>query len=225
MTLLINEIYSNRIICAADRQITFKNKKPEKHKKLFDIPYLNGCVSYFGSCRLNNSRLLWEIIIDFKRKNNSITSLKEFAEKLCSELNLHSCKSLLQKNGTGVHVCGFNKHIPEFWFIRNIKHMNGWTYYGFDTRFRISEEVSKYQHQLPILFSNGDLRPCITGWNDFSQFASSMLKSTGKTLTNITDNELNILVKWKMQAISNFYSAMMAKKLISSPIDTQLYKP
>lgn len=131
MTLILNEIYLRTdpsramIVCSADTKITFKEKgrKEPPHTKVFRIPYLNACMSYWGNISVNQYNRVefytnW--LPKFINRNRKETDLRTFANRLRTELNSIVDKKSMLDYGSGFHFSWFNeKNQPDFFHFSN----------------------------------------------------------------------------------------------------------
>src|SRR5687767_9428011 len=114
MTLLITEIHwfdslrNGIILHAADRRITINGKFHSNRCKVFEIPYLNAGVGYFGLAQLNDKKFFSNWLPDFINKNSNLQALGQFAETLRDELNRTVEKFRLTQMVSGLHLCGYN---------------------------------------------------------------------------------------------------------------------
>lgn len=196
MTLLVNEIHirghlqRSLIILAADRRITVQGKFHSNRKKLFEIPYLKAGVGYFGLAQVDQTEFFSSWLPNFIRRTCDAGKLEEFANRLCEELNLSVRKDLLAKSPSGFHICGFNAdNYPELWFVRNILHMEGHLYKGFETKYRVSEDFlardarktgfngvdPEVSHSFNQYYVNGDVRAFHSIWMRLDEFLVEML--------------------------------------------------
>jgi hypothetical protein len=128
MTLVLTEISPLGIAMAADTAITFTNKSTNQSRvqnnaavKLQTIPYLNAGISCWGMGSINNiSTDQW--LANFISSNNTLTTLKDFADKLENELNRLIPNNPNPQNGRlGFHLAGYETYqgsrAPSFYHI------------------------------------------------------------------------------------------------------------
>ena len=245
MTLLVNEIHIQgnlkkcMILFAADTRITVEGEYDSTRKKIFEIPYLNAGIGFFGLAQINNRDFLSNWIPNFIRHSSSVTTQEELARRLCDELNSNVDKALLASNPSGIHVCGFNKaNNPELWFIRNIQDMEGHIYKNFVTEYFISEDfLGRDAQKLGFkgndpnfslsaiqYYINGDVRPFHSVWHRLDKFLYEMNSYNDFNMpTSSTDYER--LAKWKMEVISSFYKRFANKVMIGTPINSFILEP
>lgn len=116
MTLVLNEIHlieglkRTFLIAAADRRLTKPDgSRHDAHPKLFEIPYLNGAISYFGLAeftKAGKSVRMWDVLPAFVRSHATLPDLGTFSAALRDELERAIPKSLLKENPLGFHICG-----------------------------------------------------------------------------------------------------------------------
>lgn len=125
MTLIVTQISKHGIIHASDSNLSDSNGKTvDIGKKCFAIPKLNGGLTIAGSFGVGTLRMdKW--MDDFISKSSS-NSLENFAEELRSSLEKEMTSE--QKSGSLIHISGYvkngEKFHPEFWFVRNIYHLD-----------------------------------------------------------------------------------------------------
>lgn len=181
MTLIINEIHiaptkdKSYIVACADRRITWKSKgKKEKYttnKKLFEISYLNACLSYWGNITIKSDLGHYETLSswlpNYIKKNNEIRSLKEFTFKLRDTLNQKMHSDHLREYSSGFHLAGFDsENNPEFFHFSNTNWVPEERKY-IDTIFKYKEPVAD--------FSDNDFKDFFSG----SKIDWTELKATG----------------------------------------------
>jgi hypothetical protein len=245
VTLLINEIHIRGnlkkcfILFAADSRITVNGEYHSTRKKIFEIPYLNSGIGYFGLGQINNRVFLSDWISNFILHNSSVTTQEDLAKRLCDQLNINVDKDLLASNPSGIHVCGFNgNNYPELWFVRNIQDMEGNIYKNFSTEYFISEDfLGRDAKQFgfngndPKIFLNptqyyinGDVRPFHSVWNRLDKFLHEMNSYDDFNISN-SPADYQRVAKWKMEVISSFYKQFANKEIIGRPIDTFILEP
>lgn len=241
MTLLINEIHTfdslqrGFILHVADRRITVKGKFHSNRKKVFQIPYLNAGVGYFGLAQINAKEFFSSWLPNFINKNSDAQTLGLFAERLCNTLNRAVDKNLLSTMVSGLHLCGYNaEHRPEFWIVRNSKVFDekAGVYQDLKTEYYCNEEFLKKGagamgfHTLSTIvpghrcqyYLNGDVRPFHHIWQPLDQFLDGMF--VGDNFRSpITMAGLESVAKWKLGVIASFYQQFARKKIIGTPID------
>jgi hypothetical protein len=128
MTLVLTEISPLGITMAADTAVTFIDKNTNLSHvqnnaalKLQTIPYLNAGISCWGMGTINGV-LTDKWLTSFIANNSSLTTLKDFANKLESELNrLIPTNPNPQNARLGFHLAGYEAYqgssAPSFYHI------------------------------------------------------------------------------------------------------------
>lgn len=242
MTLLTNEIHvqkdprNSTIIFAADRRISIGNKFHSNRKKIFEIQYLNAGIGYFGLAEVhhrNKAMSMSEWLPQFITNNNSIKSLEVFSSALQAELNSIVPKNIKTSNPSGFHIAGFNKSkLPEFWFVRNIKSMDGFSYKDLMDHYEITEDFLSRDaiknsfgiHSLKTFqpyiqtYRNGDIRAHVVAWERLDSIIGDFLTLPDfRKLNTLTEYEE--FIKFKMILISSIYKKYCNKSIIGTPID------
>lgn len=244
MTLIVNEIMyfpgnpgRSLIVAAADSQITENGAPRAPQRKIFQIESLNATVSYFGMVDVNMKESFEDLLARFVISHGT-NDIRTFAHALRSEIDMRVDKSRLATRASGLHVCGFNgKGVPEFWFIRNIRGMEGVSYRGFERTYTISEELAEvhqkdnydaeqhdFRNAFGFSFRNGDLRPLVAAWDLFDEFTKRMV-TEGLVDGTTTREGFKNRVEWKMHAIASFYETVAMEHLIGEPITTYMLTP
>jgi hypothetical protein len=247
MTLLINEIHAfdslqnSLILHIADRRITINGKFHSNRKKIFQIPYLNAGVGYFGLAQVNAKGFFSDWLPNFINKNSDVQTLGHFAERLKDGLNQAVDKKLLSTIVSGFHLCGYNqKRPPEFWIVRNSKVFdeNLGIYQELKTEYYCDEEFLKRGaivmgfNTLTTLvpghrcqyYLNGDVRPFHHIWQPLDEFLAGMFSGENfRAPTTIA--ELEKAARWKLEVIASFYQRFARKKIIGTPIDAFILLP
>ena len=245
MTLLVNEIHVREhlqkglIILAADRRITVKGAFHSNRKKLFEIPYLNAGVGYFGLAQVNQTEFLSSWLPNFIGRTCDATGLEEFSNRLCDDLNRTVNKRLLAKEPSGFHICGYNNdNYPELWFIRSFLRMEGDIYKGLQTEYCISEDFLArdareqgfngadpgVSNSFIQYYVNGDTRAFHSVWLRLDDFLAEMF-SYADFKHSRQASDLEMIAKWKMGVISSFYGQFAEKRIIGTPIDACVLLP
>ena len=245
MTLLINEIHGlndlrkSFILYVADSRVTREGKFNSNRKKVFTIPYLNAGVGYFGLAQLDSRVFFSEWLPGFIQRESAVSSVGDFAKDLCKEPNRKVSKALLIANPSGFHICGYNgEGYPEFWFVRNIRGMNGYAYEGFEKEYFISEDflrrdarrmgfdgkVSSVSGAFRQYYVNGDVRPYHAIWTQLDLFLNEMLAQPDfKRPKGIVG--LEQCARWKLRLVSSFYKHFAKKQIIGGPVDAFVLSP
>jgi hypothetical protein len=249
MTLLINEIHAidslqnSFILNVADRRLTDKNTGEwhGNHRKIFEIPYLNAGVGYFGVAAVSNKEYFSSWLPNFIKRNANVRNLSQFAHALRDTLNRVVDKTFLKDRVSGFHICGYNaEHFPEFWIVRNTDRFENGVYRDFKTEYYCDEEFLKRDARSPDVgfdgvspvipgyvrqyYINGDIRPFHLIWGELDKFLYGMFAfesfSSPKTQT-----EMEEVAKWKLSVIASFYKKFARRKLIGTPIDAFILLP
>jgi len=250
MTLVLNEIHladglaRTVMVAAADRRIT----RPDgtyygNYPKLWPIHRFNGAVSFFGLAVFKNHQnrecRLWEWLPTFLLKQSSVSGLGELAHNLRDALQQWIPRSVLERNASGFHICGYNdQFLPEYWFLTNIRQMNG---------FMPSEIKATYKAPAPI-FLEDDARTL--GWDGqnlrFKPKASGKLYRNGDfrahaIAAHLLDTILEELFKFpdfrkprtpaeykqyvlfKFKFIASLYKKWAVHQIVGEPIDIRVW--
>jgi hypothetical protein len=90
--------------------------------------------------------------------SSSAITLEELSNELAQKLEAEMTEDE-KSSGSLIHICGYSqkngKCFPEFWFVRNIYHMNLETgeYYGIENQFQVSEDFWNRDNIPKNLFS------------------------------------------------------------------------
>jgi len=248
MTLVLNEIHAldgfkdTLMIAAADRRISnLDGTYNSTRKKLFEIEYLNGAVSYFGVACTSTRVPLSEWLPDFIRRTADATDLLTFSARLRNELSRIMPKYILRRHPSGFHICGYQKNeLPDFWFLSNIGPMKGFNYTCQD---HYAEPLSQFlerdakanfgwdgsnlgsaKSNIVQIYRNGDFRAHAIAWGH--------LNSIFNALRNFPDfyqprnpKEYGESVKSKFEIITYIYKKWAKMKIIARPIDVFVILP
>lgn len=250
MTLILNEIHilnglqDSFIVAGADRRIT--NPDGSYHsseKKLFNIPYLNGTISFFGLAEVfpggkRTSLSTW--LPNFINRQSSAKDLLTFCKELWEELNGIVPGSLLDCKVSGFHISGYTREgYPDFWFISNIGRLEQFYYADLKSRYNFPEshflgrDAKKelgWDGKNPLsaknsvyFYRNGDFRAHALAfgvideiYKRFSQFPDF------KPI--ITIEQYSEYIKFKFDVVSFLYKKWAKKVIIGRPIDVILIK-
>jgi hypothetical protein len=249
MTLLITEIHvsdslqNSRIWFAADQRISLKGKRIDRGEqcKIFQIPYLNAGVGFFGLAQVNSNVYLSDWLYNFinRQSNTNVKTLKEFTRRVCSELNLSIHKPWLSEQVSGLHICGYNENeLPEFWVVRNSDRFEDGEYKDLKTDYYYAEEclardASKmgfdgvtpstpgYHIQAYI---NGDIYPYHLIWRDLDKLIQGLFATPNFDYPQ-TPNDMEKVIKWKMRVITSFYKNFARKQIIGGSSDAFVLHP
>ena len=243
MTLITNEIYmldgfrQTLIVFAADQRISKPDGTFIKGKKLFRIPYLEGCVSYFGLAEVfpaNRRQYLFDWLPKFITSNAGLTTLRAFAYALRDELNRIVPANMLKRNASGFHICGYNERgLPEFWYLSNIGGMDAFAYKNLSQRYGDPSPDFLDRDAKKLGWDGSDLRSIRNeGWiyrnGDVRVHAvlADRLDTTLKEMSAFPDfrvpkspDDLRRWVQFKFEVISYFYEKFARKAIIGKPID------
>jgi hypothetical protein len=248
MTLILNEIHildgleNTFMIAAADRMITYPDGSHKNWKKLFEVPYFRGAISYFGLAEFpkqGNRELLsftsW--LPNFISKNSNVDNIKSFCLHLRDELNNNVPASYLKKYPSGFHICGYDKSgYPDFWSLTNIGKLENFKYSNFKKKYQVpandlrNGELQKLgwdgsnPHSVKsgrVIFRNGDLRAHGVIFNEFDKIYGFL--SNFKDFQRInTLHDYKDFVSLKFSILSYIYKKMTKEKVIGGNIDVIL---
>jgi len=260
MTLLINDIYTGGdlrdgyILTVADRRISYdkgdeRHNRPERAKKVFEIPSLNATIGYFGLAYFRSNIRHEPIPLSpwlksFIDHYHTAKSIGEFAEALCDKLNSLMEKKDVAKRITGFHICGYNQDdMPEFWVVRNIGDDYSQpclNYYECGEKFLTHGAFNVgYDGKTPVTgklihtyYINGDPEPFHRIWTPLGQFVDGMIQrgGFGRRYTPLelkTDEDLCKIAKWQMKVIGDFFSRFgdKGRKTIGGGTDAFVVRP
>lgn len=242
MTLLTTEIHvpgnmqKAIIIFAADRRISLKGKFHSLGKKVFRVRYLNAGIGFFGLAEVHPSgkkQPMSSWLPQFVTKHSNISTLRDFADSLRSELDIVVPNNIKTSNPSGFHIAGYNnQNFPEFWFVRNIQGMDAHRYVGFHDHYFVSEDFLirdalqyGFDGETPMvpqpfarIYRNGDIRAHVVAWERLDGIISDFFSLPDfKKLKTIKDYEE--FIKFKMTIIANIYKKYCSVSLIGTPID------
>ncbi|MBM4160390.1 MAG: hypothetical protein FJ217_04735 [Ignavibacteria bacterium] len=242
MTLLANEIHVQDslqhtvIIFAADRRITFLGRFHSLGKKIFPIEYLNAGIGFFGLAEVfpggkKQSMSSW--LPQFITRNHRIRTLEEFADTLRAELDNVVPRDLKTSNPSGFHIAGFNQSgLPEFWFVRNIEHMDAHRYIDLQDHYSATEDfLARDARQFGFdghsptvarpftwFYRNGDIRAHVVAWERLDGIIADFLSLPDfKKLNSLCDYER--FIEFKMKMIAAIYKEYSTAATIGTPID------
>lgn len=226
------------ILSAADRLITQNGTPIGTRKKLLSIPYLNATVSYYGLASFVSGSKEWEMaeyLRRFIRRNVAIDNLGDFSKTLRDELMESIPHSLLKKNHSGFHICGYGKgRLPEFWHLNNIGAMKDFVYVDCQNSYRTPTEdflgrdaintfgwkSGTFQTETNGIqrYRNGDIRAHIVLWDKLDEGMLKLFEFRDfSEPTN--EKEYGLYCKFKLQVISRIYKNWASHKIIGGPID------
>jgi hypothetical protein len=244
MTLLLNEIHLVKgltqtfLVAAADRRITVNGKYHSTRRKLFDIPYLQGAVSYYGLAYLCPGRQLVYLsswLPDFIKVHYSVTTLEDFVRCLREELHRAIPPETLKINASGFHVCGYQADgLPDFWHLRNWGKLDGYRYSDLQPRYlpptsdflyRDAKSGFRWDGVNPGSASNG-LQVYRNGDFRAHALASEYLDNMLCSFLRFSDFDRPVgvngyakYVKFKLEVLAYIYRKWAKQKIIDRPID------
>lgn len=245
MTLITNEIHiidglcNTIMVAAADRRITNPNGSfNSNRKKLFEIPYLNGAISYFGLASFEkNGRIqyLSSWIPNFIRKQAKVPNLEIFSKELREALNSDISKNILQKTPSGFHICCYNKkRLPEFWYLTNVESMDAFIYqnlkpqYGPPSPDFLERDAQKLGwdgedpysiHNTSQIYRNGDYRSHSIVWEKIDDVFKKLWEFDDFIKIPKTPDDYGKYVKFKFEFIAYIYKYWAKRPIIGRPID------
>lgn len=248
MTLVLNEIHildsldDTFIIAAADRRIKGRDGKNKSWKKLFEIPYLHGAISYYGLAEfIPNGKSEYvnfpTFLTSFIRNNSDVDNLETFSFRLKKELNRVVPSTFLRKYSSGFHICGYDDNgYPDFWHISNVGELSEFKYLNpkdnyqdpaNDLRKSNLPEVDwsgnnpmsvKNRH---IVYRNGDFRAHGVVF-DFVDAIYSYLSKFDIFIRIDAREQYRDYVKIKFEILAYLYKKLTKTKAIGGPIDVLL---
>lgn len=245
MTLILNEIHLVKglartvLVAAADRRIAWPDGKYDStRRKLFDIPYLRGTISYYGLAVVypkGKQEYLSSWLPNFIRAHHSITTLKDFVSSLREELHRVICPEILRKNASGFHVCGYQPDgLPDFWHLRNVGGLKEFVYSDLQPRYlcptsdflgRDARKEFGWDGKDPgsarngvQVYRNGDFRAHAIASEHLDAILSSFFQFPDFARpVSVADYEK--YVKFKLEVLAYIYQKWARKKIIGTPID------
>lgn len=240
MTLITNEIHildgfkKTVLVLAADRRISKRDGSFDSmRRKLFEIPYLDAYVSYFGLAKVR-AQYLSDWLPAFIRKNSDARCLKDFSFRLRDELNKVVPASVLRANASGFHICGYNAAgFPEFWYLTNIGGMDQFRYTDLQPQYALpsSDFLERDARKLDWdgldpksvrngiwIYRNGDFRAHVAAWEKLNRMLGELLAFPDFWPLR-TPEDLAKWVKFKLEVIAHFYRKFAAHQIIGRPID------
>jgi hypothetical protein len=224
VTLLVTEIHNHRtsskarIVFAADRRVTRNGQYAGTQKKVFEIPYLNAGLGYFGLAAVAE-RPMAEWLRNYLRRETKATSLAGFSTRLAEHLNSDVPRRDRTRFPSGFHIAGFDTTgRAEFWFVRNIRDDgicvgNYTAREDFQRRDAASLAPGHYQ-----IYRNGDLRPHVLLWESLDEALVPLLAHRDFRRVQ-TPDEYTEWVKFKMEIIAYVYKKYCKQSLIGRRID------
>jgi hypothetical protein len=246
MTLVVNEIHlsdglaNTLIVAAADRRVLEPDGSYRTRRKLFDIPYLNATISYFGLADVfpkGKREPLSTWLSSFINKESRTEDLGTFVNHLRDALHEALTRAQLRAYGSGFHICGYNhQRLPDFWSLSNIGRIQGFNYTDFKARYEPpsqdflgrdarnfgwnGENHQSVQNRV-FIYRNGDLRAHV--------LASEVLDSALSKLFAFPDfraprdaSQYGDYLKSKFEFIAFLYRKWAKKKIIGTPIDVMV---
>jgi len=244
MTLITNEIhiidgiYNTIMVAAADRRITNRDGSYNSNrKKLFDIPYLSGAISYFGLASFQKNgrtQYLSSWIPNFINNQAGTPNLESFSKELRAGLNSDISKNILKKYPSGFHICGYNNNrLPEFWYLTNVGSMDGFNYKSLKPRYdRPSPDFlgrdalklgwdGKNPFSIPNtsqVYRNGDYRSHSIVWEKVDAVFRELWRFNEFKKPDNPD-DYGEYVKFKFEFIAYIYKQWAKCPIIGRPID------
>jgi hypothetical protein len=236
MTLLATEIHNHNdpknavIVFAADRRISNAQTGVylDTRKKIFELPWLNSGIGYFGLAEVpsaTRSQPMQEWLQAFIRENSTSSSLKDFSQRLASDLNKAIPTQWHSRIRSGFHVAGFNDNgEAEFWFIRNIDDAGSLTLGKYKVREEFQRrDASNLKTNEVQIYRNGDIRAHVAAWEKIDQSFGLLLSLNG--FRKLRDSkDYKEWVRFKMEMIAYFYRKYQKHPIIARPIDVILIK-
>ena len=147
MTLIVTYINKFGIVHLSDSNLTDENdENAGEAQKTFSINYLSAGLTLAGIYSVNGVRMddWMNAFINNQAQIPNIT-LRQFAENLRALLENNMLPEE-KESGSLIHIMGYveenGRSHPEFWFVRNVHHLNLQTgaYENVNEQFAISED-------------------------------------------------------------------------------------
>jgi len=227
MTLLTTEIVVEPqpiIVFAADRRISKNDQRDSDRRKIFQVPTKRrACIGYFGLAEVpvgGRQPYMDEWLPDFLNARTALPTLGDLAKALEQELNRLVPAATRRSVTSGFHLAGFNEYDePEFWFVRNV---------GDDLTTILGSYATREDFQrrdranLPAgavqIYRNGDLRAHVAVWESIDTSFGALLGLRDFALAAGPVQRMQ-WVKFKMEAIAQFYQRFCHASIIGKPID------
>ncbi|QRN82839.1 hypothetical protein JR338_10505 [Chloroflexota bacterium] len=247
MTLIFNEIIiqnglaNSFMIAAADRRITLPDGSHRNWRKLFNIPYLHGAVSYYGIAEIpkkgnRNNIPFSSWLPNFIRDNAGVESIRSFSFNLFDEINRLVPSSLIQRYASGFHICGYdNLRYPDFWSIKNYHKYENFIHQDIEATYKTPvndlrtgdlhnidwEGNSQSSVNAHVIYRNGDIRAHGIIFSEVGKIYNNLSNFTDFNKIK-TPQDYKDFAKLKFEILSYIYNKMTKKKIIGGTIDVLL---
>jgi hypothetical protein len=211
-------------------------------KKLFEIPYLYGVISYFGLAVVfprRQQEYLSSWLPNFIRHHSGAHSLQSFAESLRVELNQIVPPPLLRTRASGFHICGYDdRGFPDFWFLSNIGGRREGQYVDFQPQYapptnaflgRDAGNEFGWDGTDPLsarngawVYRNGDFRAHHAAWELLDEIFRRVFRFADFRPPR-NPKQYGEYVKFKLEFIAKVYDKYATKKIIGKPIDVLVF--
>jgi len=156
---------------------------------------------------------------DFLNTVKTSETLEAIAQRLASSLN-EAVPRHLRSERSGFHLAGTTSvDRAEFWFIRNVADDGEPTLGRYEAR---EDFQGRDAPNLPPggiqIYRNGDIRAHVAAWEKIDE-AFGVLLGTPTFREIQTSADYLSWVKFKMEAIANFYERFSENPIIGKPID------
>jgi len=244
MTLVVNEMHlldglsKTLVVAAADRRISLDGEYADSRRKVLGIPYLHGAVSYFGLAKVyppGREQWLDDWLSVFINSHSAVTDLGAFACELGRELGRVIPQSVLKRNASGFHICGYNQRgLPDFWYLSNIGCMDQFVYRDLSQRYDVpashflgrdapanfgwdgvDPSTARDGHQT---YRNGDIRGHEALWDALGRGLTALFHLDDFQGPG-DPRQYGEYVKFKFEVIAYVYRKWAKKKIIDKPID------
>jgi hypothetical protein len=232
MTLVTTEIHNHDdsahalIVFAADRRIsTNAGRALAAHKKVYELPWLNAGIGYFGLAQVSTGRSMQDWLKSFISRSVDCHNLEDFAKALTDALNTTVPSQWRRREPSGFHIAGFVSGKPEFWFVRNVDDDGKPTSRGYECREDFQRrDVKKSKPGEVGIYRNGDLRAHEAVWTQLDISLGALLRQPGFKQIRKPPDYVNWVV-FKMEVIAYFYKSFYKKSIIGRPIDAFAITP
>lgn len=231
MTLITTEIHNHEdsanalIVFAADRRISMKGRALGARKKVFELPWLNAGMGYFGLAEVSPGRSMEDWLKGFISRSVDRHNLKDFAKALTDSLNTTVRVQWRRTEPSGFHIAGFVSGKPEFWFVRNVDDQGKLTSRGYEYREDFQRrDAKKLKPGEVAIYRNGDLRAHVAVWAVLDTSLGALLRQPGFKQIRKPSDYVNWVV-FKMEVIAYFYKTFHKKSVIGRPIDAFAITP
>jgi hypothetical protein len=245
MTLIITEFHlldrfnNTFILAAADRLFTDPNGKHCTGRKLFDIHYLHGAISFFGIAKFTingKNTNISDHLETFINNNPNLNSLESFSKGLWHDLNSFIPSKLISENPMGLQICGYDhRGYPDLWYIQNYETLDNFQYGNLSSKFHEPQSHFLGHGPEPAIdwneiypsaglynaktFRNGDFR-----FHELTSYLNQLYINYSSNFADIKKLEPWELLYTKFQIIAYLSKKWAKRNVIGRDIDMLIIK-